>query len=293
MIPTGQALGDGRPVYSTTVNAGDARRPDVRSRERVPVDWRVHLQRVHRHLQQAHDPAVGRRRRPTPSRTARTTRRSPALTSSAAATIACPIRRTSTATWASRRSTRRTRSWCRRVIAPVVHRRRADDGAPQQQPARADHAGQQRPAVQHPLEPGPQPRRRRPTIARSASTATPVASASVVYLDLRYSRFIPLAERAANRAVLRSEEPVQHRERRRREPRGDDRRRRQPVGAAARPVPADERLRSAADAAGGEVCVLTSRQSSVGGRQSQSAVTSRPVGSPSRQSTVATGLDWD
>ena len=49
----------------------------------------------------------------------------------------------------------------------------------------------------------------------------------VVYLDLRYSRFIPLRERAANRAVLRGEEPVQHRERRRREPRGHDRRRRQ------------------------------------------------------------------
>ncbi len=34
---------------------GHARRPDLRSRQRVPVDCRVQLQRVHRHLQQAHD----------------------------------------------------------------------------------------------------------------------------------------------------------------------------------------------------------------------------------------------
>ena len=38
--------------------SGDARRSDVRSRERVPVDRRVHIQRVHRNLQQAHDPGV-------------------------------------------------------------------------------------------------------------------------------------------------------------------------------------------------------------------------------------------
>ena len=38
--------------------SGDARRSDVRSRQRIPVDRRVHLQRVHGDLQQAHDPRV-------------------------------------------------------------------------------------------------------------------------------------------------------------------------------------------------------------------------------------------
>ena len=60
-----------------------------------------HLQRVHRDADQADDARAGRRRPPTRWRAARTTRRSPAPTSSAAATIASRIRRTSIATRAS------------------------------------------------------------------------------------------------------------------------------------------------------------------------------------------------
>ncbi len=36
----------------------DARRPGVRSRQRIPVDWRVHVQRVHGDVRQAHDARV-------------------------------------------------------------------------------------------------------------------------------------------------------------------------------------------------------------------------------------------
>ena len=43
----------------------------------------------------------------------------------------------------------------------------------------------------------------------------------VVYLDLRYSRFIPLASEQRDRAVFRSEESVQYRECRRRQPNRD------------------------------------------------------------------------
>ena len=139
----------------------------------------------------------------------------------------------------------------------------------------------------------------------------------VVYLDLRYSRFIPLRERAADRALLRSEESFQYRECRRREPHRDHRCRRQSLGAAARSLPTHERLRSAADAAGGEVCVLTDvtvvtvdcRQSGVGShsRQSESTVRvaqfesctrtpfvgTQTLSPDSRLTTWTLTVDWD
>ena len=94
---------------------------------------------------------------------------------------------------ASRRSTRPTRSSSPAVIAPQVARRRPRRDADQQQPGRRHLPGQQRAAVQHPLEPGSERRRRRTTIGRSASSATAGRLGSVFNLDLRYSRFVPIA----------------------------------------------------------------------------------------------------
>ena len=55
MIPTGQVLDDGRPVYIDGGELSDPRRSHVRSSQRVSVDRRVHVQRVDGDLQQAHD----------------------------------------------------------------------------------------------------------------------------------------------------------------------------------------------------------------------------------------------
>ena len=58
LIPTGATLGDGRLVYSTDGERADAREPAVRPRQRVPVDCRVHLQRVHGDPDQTHAEGV-------------------------------------------------------------------------------------------------------------------------------------------------------------------------------------------------------------------------------------------
>ena len=44
LVPSGQTLADGRPIFSST----RARRSDVQPDQHVQVDRRVHLQRVHR-----------------------------------------------------------------------------------------------------------------------------------------------------------------------------------------------------------------------------------------------------
>ena len=55
LIPTGQALADGRPIFSTAVSAATRVEPDVRPRQRVQVDWRGEVQRVHGDVHQADD----------------------------------------------------------------------------------------------------------------------------------------------------------------------------------------------------------------------------------------------
>ena len=93
----------------------------------------------------------------------------------------------------------------------------------------------------------------------------------VFYLDLRYSRFIPIRGRAARGAVLRGEEPVQHGEHRRREPGRPDRRARQPDDRDLVPRRrlsdrGQERLRSALDPARIQVHVLSFRRAGSGHR---------------------------
>ena len=56
-----------------------------------------------------------------------------------------------------------------------------------------------------------EPGRREQRSADRASIATPGGSDGVVYLDLRYSRFVPLRDSVQRGAVLRGQEPLQHR----------------------------------------------------------------------------------
>ncbi len=168
-----------------------ARRPDVRPRERLQVDWRVHLQRVHRHVQQAHDErlAGAGHLHARARRGQRAAHRAP--TWSAAATTACPIRRTSTATWASRRSTRRTRSWFR----PSSRRRSPATGL-----ATALANNNQVGLIMQANSGLPFNIRSNQDLNRDGVTNDRPLDIDrntgrlgrVVYLDLRYSRFIPL-----------------------------------------------------------------------------------------------------
>ena len=112
------------------------------------------------------------------------------------------------------------------VIAPQVVGDRHRRGAAEQQPARHHPPGEQRPAVQHPLEPRPERATASTTTGRSASSATPAVSARVVNLDLRYSRFVPLSRRSALELFFEAKNLFNTAEHRRREPRRDDRRRR-------------------------------------------------------------------
>ena len=147
LVPSGQTLADGRPIFSAA--RASTRRSTTstcssRSRESTYNAFTATLTKRMTH--------GWMRRRPTRWPAAWTTRRSPAPTSSAAATIASRIPRTSIATRASRRSTRRTRLSVSAVVAPQVSGDGLRADAAQQQPGRHHPAGEQRPAVQHPLE---------------------------------------------------------------------------------------------------------------------------------------------
>ena len=79
----------------------------------------------------------------------------------------------------------------------------------------------------------------------------------VVYLDLRYSRFVPFSDAQRLELFFEAKNLFNTRERRQRDPRRHHRRRRHPGRAAAVAVPAAERLRPEADAVGGQVHFLT------------------------------------
>ena len=75
LIPTGGRAARRPADLLDRGQRGDPRRPDVRPRQRVPVDCRGRLQRVHRDAHQADDAGLAWRRRPTRWRRAKTTRR--------------------------------------------------------------------------------------------------------------------------------------------------------------------------------------------------------------------------
>ena len=152
LIPTGQTLA-GRPSdLLDRGQRGDARRSDVQPREHVRVDRRLDLQRVHRHADQAHDARVA-----------------------GAGDLHARARRRQRAAHRHLRRRQRRRSGVGSVqsgprqrgdavqsdahVCGVDRDRAAGRGQPrrrrdhQQQPARRDRAGEQRPAVQHPVAP--------------------------------------------------------------------------------------------------------------------------------------------
>ena len=110
----------------------------------------------------------------------------------------------------------------------------------------------------------------------------------VVYLDLRYSRFIPLPSEQRIELFFEAKNLFNTENVAVGEPHRDHRRRGQPIGTLARSLPADRRLRSAADATGGKVRILIvdSLQSLVVSHSRQCRVVSRQF-----QSSIGTGFD--
>ena len=154
LVPSGATLADGRPISRL-----GAREPDLQSHQRVPVDRRIHLQRVHRDADQADDARLD-----------------------GAGHLHARARRGQRAAHRDLRGRQRRRPRVgsdeprsrqgRDAVQPDAHllglgrhraagrRRRPGRGAAQQQPARDHPAGQQRAAVQHPIEPGSEQGRR-------------------------------------------------------------------------------------------------------------------------------------
>ena len=162
IIPTGAHAGRRPADLLDGGQRPDPRQPDLQPRQRVPVDRRGQLQRVHRDAQQAHEPRRGRCRRPTPG---------PRATDNAPLTgtyvVGSGDDRLSDPVEPGPRQGRH-------AVQPDAHLRgvstllaAAGRAATGSGPTLANNnqlglilPGEQRPAVQHPLEPGPEPGRR-------------------------------------------------------------------------------------------------------------------------------------